>query len=56
MRHRIEAEFRLKIEDKDKEIRKLKEDIQTQQNKYVGELETYKIRAQYDLDMLHEKV
>lgn len=56
LRQDVEDELRYKLDEKDREIRKHKEDLQVQENKFIGEMESYKIKSKYDLDKLHEKI
>ena len=56
VRQEIEDEMRLRIEDKEREIRKLRDGIQQSEHQHAMELEQLKTSNKNDLEMIQEKV
>ena len=56
VRREIEEEMRDKIVEKERQIRKLHDDLQQREHQYTLEIEQLKNSNKYDLEMIQEKV
>lgn len=56
VKHEIEDEMRFKIDEKEREIRKLREHIQNKEHQSTLEIEQLRTQNKNDLEMIQEKV
>ena len=56
MRNQVEDEIRGEVEQKEREARKLREQIQQIEHKHRGEVESMKLAKQQELDVIEEKI
>ena len=52
----MEKEMRLRIDEKDKEVRRVREEAQTLRNRHEGEIEMIKAQNKSDMENIQEKV
>ena len=56
VRVNMEKEMRMRIDEKDKEVRRVREEAQTLRNKHEGEIEMIKAQNKSDMENIQERV